>query len=78
MLADREREVIETKAAGVEEIAKARRVFDLEREELQSALSSMRAAKGDAEQHGENLQTQLIEAKRKVALGEEKSKKEAR
>jgi len=38
----------------------------------------LRSAKAEAEQHAETIAADLIEAKRKVALGEEKFKKEAR
>ncbi|GMH93222.1 hypothetical protein TrST_g7313 [Triparma strigata] len=78
ILTDREKDLIDEKAKTQSEVAKSRRIFELEREELQNSIDALRRAKAEAEEHSMSLGTELQNAKRAVVTGEDKARREAR
>mmetsp|Transcript_19673 Transcript_19673/g.41150 ORF Transcript_19673/g.41150 Transcript_19673/m.41150 type:complete len:630 (-) Transcript_19673:23-1912(-) len=78
ILTDREKEIIDEKAKVQEEVTKARRMFELERDELQATIDALRRQKQEAEENVIEISAQLSDAKRNVVLTEDKARREAR
>ena len=71
-------QLVNEKAKTQAEVVKTRRLFELEREELQSSIDSLRRQKAEAEEHSMNLANDLQNAKRAAVTGEDKARREAR
>ncbi|GMH71316.1 hypothetical protein TrRE_jg6645 [Triparma retinervis] len=78
ILTDREKEIIDEKAKVHEEVTKSRRMFELERDELQASIDALRRQKQEAEENVIDISAQLSDAKRNVVLTEDKARREAR
>ena len=77
-LSEREKDLGDEKGVAREEIAKSRRLFDLEREELQATVGNLRKQKGAAEDHASTLSKDLNESKRSLIVAEDTARREAR